>query len=131
MLPQVNMEARVVDDPTLRFTTSGMAVCNLRVVASSRKKEGDEWVDDRTCFIDVATFGALAENVAEHVTKSDLLVITGRLQMEQWEADGQKRSKHSVLADSIGRAVKRFKPREAQQQEAPAQPVGGSDEPPF
>lgn len=130
-------------DPELRFSASGMAVAKIRTVASSRKRlEDGSWVDDRTCWLDVTCFKKQAENVAESVVQGDLIVVTGKLQTEEWEDKdtGQKRSKITCIADSVGVALAftAAKPMKAER----AQPVdpGGEDpwasppaegEPPF
>jgi len=103
MLPLITIEGRVVDDPELRFTPSGLALAKFRLVASSRKKnEANEWVDDKTLWIDATCWRNLAENVAESIGKGDLVTVVGRLQTETWEnKEGEKRSKISVTADSV------------------------------
>ena len=81
MLPLVTLEGRLAADPELRFSTGGMAIGSLRMVASSRKKNPDtgEWVDDKTLWIDVTCFGRLAENVIEHsVQMVRLIEANGR-----------------------------------------------------
>jgi len=53
-------------------------------------------------FVDVISFGVLAEAVAEHVGKGRQLGVSGRLQYRQWEAeDGTPRSKHEVVANQV------------------------------
>ena len=145
MLPLITIEGRVVDDPELRFTPSGLALAKFRLVASSRKKnDAGEWVDDKTLWIDATCWRQLAENVAESIGKGDLVTVVGRLQTESWEnKEGEKRSKISVTADSVAaslqfRTIKHGEGR-------PARSSGGSgssesdpwassapdDEPPF
>jgi single-strand DNA-binding protein len=107
MLPLITIEGRCVDDPELRFAPSGIALAKLRVVASSRKKnEANEWVDDKTLWIDVTCFRQLAENVAESIGKGDLITVVGKLQTEEWtNKEGEKRSKISVTADSVAASL--------------------------
>lgn len=146
MLPVVTGEFRCAADPELRFAPSGVAVGKIRAVASSRKKnEADEWVDDKTCWVTITGFKRVAENMAESFQKGDLLLVTGKLQTEDWEdKDGNKRTSISIVADVIGPAVT-FQPartmrsegRSTSQSAAPAQaaaeqdPWSQSDEPPF
>lgn len=104
-LPLISMEGRVVADPELKYTASGVAMCKFRAVASSRKKiteDGEEkWVDDKNFWISVTCFRKLAENVAESIEKGNLVLIQGRLQTDEWETDGQKRTAPSILADNV------------------------------
>lgn len=105
MLGVVHGEFRLAQDPQLRFSASGMAICNVRLVASSRKKEGDEWVDDKTLWIDGTAFRKTAENMAESLAKGDLVVIVGKAQTEEWEKEGEKRSKIALTIDHIGASL--------------------------
>jgi single-strand DNA-binding protein len=103
MLPVVNVEGRLAADPELRFSASGTPVLSMRIVASSRKKDGDQWVDDKTLWLSVTAFKKLAENVAESLGKGDLVIVQGKLQTEEWEnREGEKRSEIRLIADTIG-----------------------------
>lgn len=104
MLPLVTGEFRVGGEPNLRFAPSGTAVCRIRAVASSRKKdESGEWKDDKTAWVDLVGFKRLAENMAESFKQGDLVVITGKLQVEDWEDnEGNKRKSVNVVLDTIG-----------------------------
>lgn len=105
-LPQVFGEFRLGGDPDLRFAPSGVAVATISAVASSRKKEGDEWVDDKTTWVQLVGFKKLAENMAESFFKGDLVVVAGKLQVEDWEDnDGNKRKSVKVILDHIGPSV--------------------------
>jgi single-strand DNA-binding protein len=107
MLPNITGEFRVVaGDPELRFAPSGVAVCTMRVVANSRKKQGDEWVDDKVCWLKVTCFKRLAENVAESIKDKNLITVSGRLQTEEWEdKEGAKRQSYVIVADNVGLAL--------------------------
>lgn len=148
-LPAVHGEFRVAADPDLRFAPSGIAICSIRAVASSRKKnESDEWVDDKTCWTSLTLFKEAAENAVESFQKGDLVVVSGRIEIQEWEKDGHKNRAANILVDSIGHSV-RFATSKAtkaerrgggggggqQRSSAPAEdPWAGApqdDEPPF
>lgn len=144
MLPIVTVaDARVVNDPELRFAASGVAVGSFRIVASSRKQdEKGEWVDDKVLWLGVTCFKQLAENVAESLRKGDLVSVTGRLQTDEWESDGEKRSRTVLIADNVAASLRfrtiRHGDGEATRSSTPAADdpwTGGqspqSDEPPF
>lgn len=105
MLGVVHGEFRLASDPTLRFSQNGVAIANLRLVNGSRKKQGDEWVDDKSLWIDATAFKKTAENIAESLKQGDLVVVVGKAQTEEWEKDGQKRSKIALVIDSIGASL--------------------------
>ena len=97
---QVNLAGNVTRDPEVRFLSSGTAVARVSLAVNNRIKKGDEWVDD-PCFVDITVFGKSAEWIGENVDKGNAVFVTGRLQFRTWEQDGQKRSKHEVIAEKI------------------------------
>ncbi len=93
-------------DPEIRYTPSGTAVANFRLAVNHRYKQGEE-LKEEVCFIDVVVFGKQAENCGQYLNKGQSVVVDGRLQERRWESeDGQKRSKHEVVAQAV-----RFMPR--------------------
>lgn len=107
MLPEIVGEFRCAAEPNLRFAPSGTAVLNIRAVASSRKKtDSGEWVDDKTCWVNVVAFKKLAENAAESIEKGDLFMVKGRISTDEWEnSEGEKRTSFNLIADYIGPSV--------------------------
>ena len=80
---------------------NGTAVARFGLAINSRFRQGEEWKDD-VCFVDVVVFGRQAETAGEYLAKGRMALIEGRLQWRSWEGqDGQKRSKHEVIADRV------------------------------
>jgi single-strand DNA-binding protein len=53
-------------------------------------------------FIDITIFGRSAETANQWLSKGKKVLIEGRLVLDQWTGnDGQKRSKHSVVAEKM------------------------------
>ena len=103
-LPTLTGTGRVIAEPELRFSAAGNAVARVRLAFNSRKKDPNsgEWVDDATFFVRGTAFGAMAEAIAETLTKGQEIVVTGRMRTDSWEKDGEKRSEAALLIDSIG-----------------------------
>ncbi len=59
-----------------------------------------EWVDEPT-FVDVILWGRTAEIAAEYLSKGSPVMFEGRLKLDMWEKDGQKRSKMRVVAERL------------------------------
>jgi single-strand DNA-binding protein len=87
-------------DIELRHTPQGTAVCDIGLAVNERRKSGDEWVDETT-FVDVTLWGRNAEVADEYTRKGSSVMIEGRLKLETWEHEGQKRSKLKVVADRL------------------------------
>jgi single-strand DNA-binding protein len=85
----------------LRSTQGGTAVCDVSLaVNDKRKNQAGEWVEDTT-FVDVTLWGRTAEVAAEYLGKGSPILIEGRLKLETWETDGQKRSKLKVVGERM------------------------------
>jgi single-strand DNA-binding protein len=53
-------------------------------------------------FIDITMFGRSAETANQWLKKGKRILIEGRLVLDQWtDNNGQKRSKHSVVAEKM------------------------------
>lgn len=87
-------------DIELQHTPQGTAVCDIGLAVNERRKSGDEWVDETT-FVDVTLWGRNAEVADEYTRKGSSVMIEGRLKLETWEHEGQKRSKLKVVADRL------------------------------
>ena len=103
-LPSTTIVGNLVDEPTLRFTNSGVAMCNFTVAAGERKKNErtGEWEDGDTTFLRCTAWRALAENIAESCVKGSSVIVTGRIRQSNVEKDGDKRTYFNVDADQVG-----------------------------
>lgn len=88
-------------DPELRYTPSGMAVTDIGLAVNDRRKNPNgEWVDEPT-FVDITLWGRTAEVVSEYCAKGKPLMVEGRLKLDTWETDGQKKSKLKVIGEKV------------------------------
>ncbi len=99
-LNSVNLVGRLTSDPELRHSGAGNPICSMRVAFSSRVKTGDEW-GDKSNYVDVTVFGRQAESAATYLAKGRRVGVNGRLDFQEWEKDGQRRSKIVVIANGI------------------------------
>ena len=88
-------------DPELRYVANSMAVTDIGLAVNDRRKGANgEWVDETT-FVDVTLWGRTAETASEYLTKGSPVLIEGRLKLDTWEKDGQKRSKLKVVGERM------------------------------
>lgn len=99
-LNRVIIAGNLVRDPELKFAGSGTAIGTGSICVNNRVKKGEEWVDE-PCFVDFTFFGRSAEVLNEYCKKGSNILVDGRLKMEQWEKDGQKRSKICVIGENL------------------------------
>lgn len=89
-------------DPELRYTPNNAPVCSfdLAVNRSFTTQAGER--RDEVCYITIVTWGKQAETCAEYLSKGRPALVEGRLTQRSWETpEGQKRSKHEVVADRV------------------------------
>ena len=96
---KVILIGRLVADPELRTTQSGLEVTTFRVaVDRPYSKDGEKKAD----FIDVVAWRKTAAFVCQYFTKGKPIIIYGSLQTRTYETqDGSKRFVTEVLADNV------------------------------
>ena len=97
---RVVLMGNLTRDPELRYISSGTAVSEIGLAVNDRVKRNDQWEDEAT-FVDITLWGRTAEVANEYLNKGSSVLIEGRLKLDTWEKDGQKRSKLRVVADKM------------------------------
>jgi single-strand DNA-binding protein len=88
-------------DPELRNTAGGTPVAEFGMAVNDRRKNAQgEWVED-VLFVDLTAWGRTAEVAQEYLKKGAPCFIEGKLKLDQWETDGQKRSKLKVVVEKL------------------------------
>lgn len=97
----VTISGNLGKDPVIRSTPSGTEVLEMRVAVSDNVKRNGAW-EKKTHWVHVALFGKRAEFFATRAKKGSFVVVSGRLNYEEWSTDdGHKRNRISVIADDI------------------------------
>jgi single-strand DNA-binding protein len=99
---RVVVSGNLTRDPELRQLAGGNSVCKLRIAVNTRKKDRDsnQWSDHPNYF-DVTVWGAQGENVAKYLQKGSPLLIDGRLEWREWQAqDGTNRQSVEIIAEN-------------------------------
>jgi len=88
--------------PELRYTSGGgTAVTDVGLAVNDRRKSATgEWIEEVT-FVDCTLWGRTAEIACEHLDKGSPILLEGRLKLDTWETDGQKRSKLKVVGERM------------------------------
>jgi len=89
---------RLTRDPEYRLTPSGIAVTKFTIAIDRFKKQDGESSAD---FIRVVAWRRLAEICNQFLKKGRLVSIEGRLQVDSYEKDGEKRYVYDVIADTM------------------------------
>ena len=101
MLNKSIVAGRIVRDPDLRSTQSGVPIASFTVACDrdvARDSDGERQAD----FIDIVAWRSKAEFVSKHFHKGDLIMVAGRLQFREWvDKDGNKRRSAEINAENI------------------------------
>jgi single-strand DNA-binding protein len=100
MLNQIVLIGRLVRDPELRYTPSGVPVAGfpLAVDRPFTNAQGQRETD----FFDIVVWRKQAELVSAHLQKGRLVAIQGRLQARSYDTpEGQRRKVHEIVADRV------------------------------
>lgn len=99
---KVFLAGHLTRDPELRSTAEGNPVLSFGIAVNERirDKQTGEW-RDRGNFFDCTMFGARAESLSRFLSKGNKVSIEGRLRWNQWERDGEKRTKVEIVVSEI------------------------------
>lgn len=98
---RVILVGNLTRDIELKYTPGGTAVTDIGMAVNDRRKSATgEWVDETT-FVDVTLWGRTAEVASEYLSKGSPILVEGRLKLDTWETEGQKRSKLRVVCDRM------------------------------
>lgn len=118
-------------DPEVRYLPSGMAIANISIATSSKRKDKNtgETIEE-TQWHRVQFFDKLAGIVGEYVRKGSQIYVEGRLKYGSYEKDGVKHNTCDIVADSMqllgGRAESQTQAAPPPRQAAPKQAPQGS-----
>ena len=93
---KVILVGRLTRDPEVRYTQTGKAVASFSVAVDHGF--GD---NKRADFIPIVVWDKLAEVCGNNLTKGRRILVEGRLQISEYEKDGQKRRSTEVVAQNI------------------------------
>lgn len=91
----VVLTGRLTRDPELKFGQSGKAYSRFSLAVDRPMQKGE------TDFINCVAFGKTAELIGEYLRKGRKVGVQGRIQMNRYEVNGEKRTSYDVLVDTI------------------------------
>ena len=91
---QVTLVGRIANDLELKQTQTGKLFCQFNLAVTRFGGEGAD-------FIPVQVWNKAAENLVKFQTKGSQIAISGRLNVESYETEGQKRTFTKVIANEV------------------------------
>ena len=100
MLNHITIMGRLVRDPELRRTGSGVAVASF-CVAVDRDFAPKDGGERKTDFINCVAWRQTGEFISKYFTKGRMIVVDGRLEMRDWtDKEGNKRTSAEINVDN-------------------------------
>ncbi len=99
---KVILLGRLGQDPELKYTPSGQAVCNFSLATSESWTDKSGQKNERTEWHRVVVWGKLAELCNQYLGKGRQAFIEGKLQTRSWDdKDGNKRYTTEIQANTV------------------------------
>ncbi len=99
---KVILVGRLGRDPEMRTTNSGLAIANIRLATTERRKDQDGNWGEHTEWHTVVAFGRTAETAGRFLSKGRQVYIEGRLRTRKWQdKDGRDRWSTEVVVDTL------------------------------
>jgi single-strand DNA-binding protein len=76
-------------------------VGDLAIAINQSYKTAEGQLKEEVTYVDIVAWGRQAETCKEFLTKGSPILVEGRLQLDQWEKDGEKKSRLRVRAERI------------------------------
>ena len=93
---QTILGGRLVADPEVKSSTSGVPVCSFKIAVNRRDKE--QGAD----YFDVVAWRSTAEFVGKHFRKGSSICVVGELRNRNWtDKEGNKKYATDVIADKV------------------------------
>jgi len=142
---RVILAGNITRDPELSYTAGNTAICKFGLAINRKWRDKNSGENrEETCFVDCTAFGRTAEIINQYFGKGRPILVEGRLNFRQWEAqDGSKRSKLDVVVESFdfigtapgggqgggqGGAARAARPAPARARSEEPEPAGGYED---
>ena len=129
---KVILIGRLCADPEFRQTTSGIAVCRIRIAVNRPKQKDKEQQAD---FINCTAWRSTAEFIARYFSKGSKIVVEGQLRNNDYtDQNNVKHFSMDVLVDGVEFGESKgtgggSQPQTYQQQSAAPRPAAPAEEP--
>ena len=101
MLNKIFLQGRLVADPELRHTQSGVAVASFRI-ACDRDFKGKDPNAQSADFINIVAWRQTAEFISRYFSKGSMILVDGRIQTRDYtDNNGQRRYVTEIVADNV------------------------------
>ncbi|RLA64110.1 MAG: single-stranded DNA-binding protein [Epsilonproteobacteria bacterium] len=98
---KVILLGRLGQDPELKYTPSGVPVCNFSLATTENWADKSGQKQERTEWHRIVVWGKLGELCNQYLSKGRQAFVEGALQTRSWEKDGVKRYTTEINARNV------------------------------
>lgn len=98
----ITVTGNITAPPTRQETGGGVPMVTFGLASTERRVENGAWIDGHTNFYNVSVFRSLAENAYASLEKGQRIIVTGRIRVRRWEANGRTGTSVDLEATSVG-----------------------------
>ena len=105
----ITIIGNLTDEPELRTTRNGEAVCNVNIASNTRQynSQSGQWEGGDTLYMRGTIWRDMAQHCAQSLHKGMRVIAQGRLQQRSYQAqDGSNRTVIELQVDEIGPSLK-------------------------
>ncbi len=118
MINVVIIDGYLGGDPEVKKTQSGKSVCNVSIAQTIKDKNGNQ----TTKWYRINAWERTADYLGGFCKKGDLILVEGRMDVHEYEQDGQKRTSQDIVANKISMERYGQNHEQVQKQEPQVQP---------
>jgi len=99
---QVVIEGNLVADPILATVANGANICRFSIASNRYYRNSEKESVEEVNYIDIDTWGNLAEVCGKYLTKGRKVRVVGRLKHDRWEDDDNTpRENYVIVAEHV------------------------------
>jgi single-strand DNA-binding protein len=118
-LNEVRLLGNLTRDPEIKTTENGKKLCKFGIATNRSWKDEDGTIQTKTDFHNIICWGRKAEVYGEYLKKGSKVLISGRIENQQYVKDGKTRTYSQILATDIIMLDKKPTDQPDQEQEIP------------
>jgi single-strand DNA-binding protein len=101
-LNSILIEGNLTQDPELNVVASGKSVCRFSIATNRYYRNAEKALVSEVTYVDIDTWGSLAEGCAKYLHKGRGARIVGRLKQERWQGDDNRmHERYVVVAEHV------------------------------
>lgn len=101
-LNSVLIEGNLTQDPELSVVPSGRSVCRFAIASNRYFRNSEKELVSEVSYVNVDTWGALAESCGKYLEKGRGVRVVGRLKQDRWQGEDEKiRERYVVVAEHV------------------------------